>query len=406
MEQRWAVAELGWNSRECSEVELWWGSGRLWWNSGGLGHRKKLYKYLHTPAGGTQKQTVQIPILSQSRTNYKTKPITKQTQLQTVQTQNQFNNKSIQYPEGGPGKQVTTTGVGLGNISRWKLIFSQKIEFEKRGYFGTTKKKTDSKIMTQVTPGNAQVTPGSTPGNTPGNTRCPRLQCRMTLPGNSCPPSVNTNSTQNQFNTFTIITNSMQTQSVRENSIQLNPTQSITSNSIQSNLHQFNECHRWMWGMCWECMLADKDKQKQTVQIYRRNKLHKYKYKYQCQFNSMSHWKEHQSNSAESNSIVIIHGPLEVRIAHCRHWSQSANDEISRLTTGLIPLSNCKNTWTRGWVRYPQRRIKYHCTVCRRFDQNQFYTKTIQTQNQFNTNSTPIQHCSTPIQYQFETITS
>ena len=25
--------------------------------------------------------------------------------------------------EGGPGKQVTTTDVGPGNVSRWKLIF-------------------------------------------------------------------------------------------------------------------------------------------------------------------------------------------------------------------------------------------------------------------------------------------
>ena len=32
----------------------------------------------------------------------------------------------------------------------------------------------------------------------------------------------------------------------------------------------------------------DKDQQKQTVQIDRRDKLHKYTYKYQCQFNSMS----------------------------------------------------------------------------------------------------------------------
>ena len=43
--------------------------------------------------------------------------------------------------EGGPGKQVTTTGVGPGNISRWKLLLSQKFEFEERGYFGTIKQK-------------------------------------------------------------------------------------------------------------------------------------------------------------------------------------------------------------------------------------------------------------------------
>ena len=44
--------------------------------------------------------------------------------------------------EGGPGKQVTTTGVGPGNISKWKLNFFQKFEFKERGYFGTIKKKT------------------------------------------------------------------------------------------------------------------------------------------------------------------------------------------------------------------------------------------------------------------------
>jgi len=49
---------------------------------------------------------------------------------------------SLLHAEGGPGKQVTTTGVGPGNISRWKLIFFQKSEFEERGYFGTTKKTT------------------------------------------------------------------------------------------------------------------------------------------------------------------------------------------------------------------------------------------------------------------------
>jgi len=44
-------------------------------------------------------------------------------------------------PEGGPGKQITTTGVDPGNISRWKLISPQKFEFEERGYFGTIKRK-------------------------------------------------------------------------------------------------------------------------------------------------------------------------------------------------------------------------------------------------------------------------
>ena len=76
---------------------------------------------------------------------------------------------------------------------------------------------------------------------------------------------------------------------------------------------------------------------------------------------------------------------------------QSAIDEISKLTTGSIPLSSCKNTWTRGRVRYPQRRIKYHCIVWRRLGQNQFYTSTIQTQNQFNTDSTPPTQYRAPI---------
>jgi hypothetical protein len=59
--------------------------------------------------------------------------------------------------EGGLGKQVTTTGVGPGNISRWKLILFQKFEFEKRGYFGTTKK-----ILQNITPGNARQRPSNT----------------------------------------------------------------------------------------------------------------------------------------------------------------------------------------------------------------------------------------------------
>ena len=68
---RYGVPALGWNSRECSELELgveqrwavveqrWavveqrWNSGGVWWNSGGLGHRRnggilrrnKLHKY-------------------------------------------------------------------------------------------------------------------------------------------------------------------------------------------------------------------------------------------------------------------------------------------------------------------------------------------------------------------------
>ena len=58
----------------------------------------------------------------------------------------------VSESEGGPGKQVTTTGVGPGNIFRWKLFFSKKFEFEERGYFGTTKKKHKKKPGNQATP--------------------------------------------------------------------------------------------------------------------------------------------------------------------------------------------------------------------------------------------------------------
>ena len=69
----------------------------------------------------------------------------------------------LDQSEGEPGKQVTTTGVGPGNIS---LVTSfQKFEFEKCGYFGTTKENY-SETNTQVTPGNAQVTLQATPSNT------------------------------------------------------------------------------------------------------------------------------------------------------------------------------------------------------------------------------------------------
>ena len=58
-------------------------------------------------------------------------------------------NTEITKAEIGPGKQVTSTGVGPGNIPRWKLNFPQKIEFEERGYFGITKlKKNYPKITT------------------------------------------------------------------------------------------------------------------------------------------------------------------------------------------------------------------------------------------------------------------
>jgi hypothetical protein len=73
-----------------------WGSGGLWWSSGGLGHRKKLYKYLNTPAGGTQKQTVQI----------QTKPITKQNQLQNKTKTNYKTNKQTNKQNKHTNKQT------------------------------------------------------------------------------------------------------------------------------------------------------------------------------------------------------------------------------------------------------------------------------------------------------------
>ena len=59
-------------------------------------------------------------------------------------------------PEGGPGKQVTTTGVGPGNIFRWKLFFFGKFEFEERGHFGTTKKNIKKSQVTRQRPGNTR----------------------------------------------------------------------------------------------------------------------------------------------------------------------------------------------------------------------------------------------------------
>ena len=44
--------------------------------------------------------------------------------------------------EGGPGKQVTTTGVGPGNISRWKLIFSKSLSLRYADILGPQKKTT------------------------------------------------------------------------------------------------------------------------------------------------------------------------------------------------------------------------------------------------------------------------
>ena len=61
--------------------------------------------------------------------------------------------------EGGPGKQeiIMTTGVGPGNISRWKLIFSQSLSLRNADILEG--KENYSKTITQVTLGNAQITP-------------------------------------------------------------------------------------------------------------------------------------------------------------------------------------------------------------------------------------------------------
>ena len=136
-----------------------------------------------------------------------------------------------------------------------------------------------------------------------------------TKPSTNCTNSeptqqqINSMPTQNQFNT-----NSKSSQCFYHH-CQLNPnstqSQENQSNSINYTLSNMSYLHniksqdlcRCMRGLSWKCMLADitevlgsdngveedKDQQKQTVQIDRRNKLHKYKYKYQCQVNSMSH---------------------------------------------------------------------------------------------------------------------
>ena len=47
--------------------------------------------------------------------------------LRLLRKANSADAKELFYAEGGPGKQVTTTGVGPGNISRWKLFFSKSL---------------------------------------------------------------------------------------------------------------------------------------------------------------------------------------------------------------------------------------------------------------------------------------
>ena len=47
-----------------------------------------------------------------------------------------FTTESALPPDGGPGKQVTTTGVGPGNISRWKLIFSKSLSLRNADILG------------------------------------------------------------------------------------------------------------------------------------------------------------------------------------------------------------------------------------------------------------------------------
>ena len=73
---------------------------------------------------------------------------------------------------------------------------------------------------------------------------------------------INSIPTQNQFNTFTTITNSMQTQSNHKNSIQLNQLhQTQLNQTCTSSMYVTDECE-----VCWECMFADKTN---------RNKLYK-----------------------------------------------------------------------------------------------------------------------------------
>ena len=128
--------ELGWNSRECSEGELGWNSGGLWWGNGGL-HRKKLYK-LH------------------NKTNYTTKPITRQNQLhnrikcklyklKTNPTTTQFNtnSESIQH-------QLIIKSMLLPSLStQFKLnsITQNSIKFNQLHTFNQTQSNSIKRVI-------------------------------------------------------------------------------------------------------------------------------------------------------------------------------------------------------------------------------------------------------------------
>ena len=104
-----------------------------------------------------------------------------------------------QLAEGRPGAQAATSCMGPGNISRWKLFFFQKFEFEKRGYFGTTKKNFKKKVTPGNNPGAQATTQATTrqhPGNTqatprqhPGDAKGPCMWSQARSPGNSRLPS-------------------------------------------------------------------------------------------------------------------------------------------------------------------------------------------------------------------------
>ena len=70
-------------------------------------------------------------------------------------------NQPVNQPtEGGPGKQVTTTGVGQGNISRWKSSsssFSKGLSLKNADTLGPQEKRLKNK-----NPGNAKQRPGDT----------------------------------------------------------------------------------------------------------------------------------------------------------------------------------------------------------------------------------------------------
>ena len=126
---------------------------------------------------------------------------------------------------------------------------------------------------------------------------------------------------------------------------------------------------------------------------------------YRYQFNSMSHWKDHQSNSVQSNSIIIIHEPLEVRLpievkmllTRSRNWQldqYSSPPVRTREPGGELGIRSVGSSTT----------VPSDADLTKTNSIPELYE--LETNSAPCTNPIPIQHCATIIWYRFKNNTT